>query len=61
VVRDALERQEKHQLERDFVLETIAVNLPNEDFERMFQTFVAWARSADLFAYDEAAELVTAA
>jgi NitT/TauT family transport system ATP-binding protein len=58
-VREALERSEKHRIERDFVLETIAVAMPNEDFERMFETFVQWARFGELFAYDENAEAVT--
>jgi NitT/TauT family transport system ATP-binding protein len=59
VVREALERQEKHRLDRDFVLEVIAVNMPNEDYERMFQSFVNWARFGDLFAYEEASETIT--
>jgi len=59
VVREGLDRQEKHRLDRDFVLETIALNLPSEDYERMFQTFVNWGRFGDLFAYDEASETVT--
>jgi NitT/TauT family transport system ATP-binding protein len=58
VVREALDRQEKHQLHRDFVLETIAVNMPNEDYEAMFQTFVNWARFGDVFDYDEASEIL---
>jgi NitT/TauT family transport system ATP-binding protein len=52
-VEAALERQEEHRVDRDFVLELIAVNMPNEDFEGMFETFVNWARFADLFSYDE--------
>jgi NitT/TauT family transport system ATP-binding protein len=59
VVREALDRQERHRLDRDFVLETIAVNMPSEDYERMFQTFVQWARYGDLFAYDEVSDSVT--
>jgi NitT/TauT family transport system ATP-binding protein len=59
VVRDALDRAEKHRVERDFVLETIAVAMPNEDFDRMFETFVDWARFGDVFAYDESTEAVT--
>jgi hypothetical protein len=35
--------------------------MPNEDYERMFQTFVGWARMGDLFAYDEATETLTPA
>lgn len=56
VVYDALVRQEEHRLDRDFVLELIALHMPNEDYERMFETFADWARFANLFTYDEQAE-----
>jgi NitT/TauT family transport system ATP-binding protein len=56
VVRDALARQENHRLHRDFVLETIAVNMPNEDYESMFETFVNWGRFGAVLDYDEATE-----
>jgi NitT/TauT family transport system ATP-binding protein len=59
VIRDALDRQEKHRLDREFVLEVIAVNMPMEDYERMFETFMNWARVGDLFAYEEATETLT--
>jgi NitT/TauT family transport system ATP-binding protein len=49
----ALQRQDEHRVDRDFVLELIAVHMPNEDFEAMFDTFIGWARFADLFSYDE--------
>ena len=49
----ALDAEETHRLPRDFVEELIAIRLPSEDYERIFQTFVGWARYADLFAYDE--------
>lgn len=55
-VRDALVRGEGHRIDRDFVLELIAVQTPNEDYEATFDTFVQWARFADLFAYDELTE-----
>jgi NitT/TauT family transport system ATP-binding protein len=55
-VRDALLRGEGRRIDRDFVLELIAVQTPNEDYEAMFDTFVQWARFADLFAYDELTE-----
>jgi NitT/TauT family transport system ATP-binding protein len=58
VVREALARQERHQVDRDFVLETIAVNMPNEDYEQMFETFVNWARFGNALEYDEAKELL---
>ena len=52
-VFDALKRREDGEVDRDFVLELIAVHMPNEDFDQVFETFVSWARFADLFAYDE--------
>jgi len=55
-VRDALEAEPTHRLHRDFVLELFALRLPSEDYERLFQVFVGWARYGDLFAYDEAEE-----
>jgi NitT/TauT family transport system ATP-binding protein len=57
-VRDASMRQEDHRIDRDFVLELIAVHMPNEDYEAMFETFVHWARFADLFSYDERTETI---
>ena len=59
-MREALERARRStSSHRDFVLETIAVNMPNEDYEQIFETFVRWARFGDLFAYDEATETLS--
>ena len=58
-VEEALSRQEEHRVDRDFVLELIAVNLPNEDYEGVFETFLDWSRFADLFAYDDATETLS--
>ncbi len=55
-VRDALLLHDDHRLPRDFVLELVALHMPNEDLEAVFGTFVAWSRFADLLAYDEPAE-----
>ncbi|BDG04129.1 ABC transporter ATP-binding protein [Anaeromyxobacter oryzae] len=52
-VRDALLEEPSHRLDRDFVLETIVLRMPAEDYERVFAVWVGWARYADLFAYDE--------
>jgi NitT/TauT family transport system ATP-binding protein len=52
-IHEILRRQPKHEIERGFVLETIILNMPQEDYEKMFQTFIRWARFGDLFAYDE--------
>jgi NitT/TauT family transport system ATP-binding protein len=59
VVNDALARQEEHRVDRDFVLELIALHMPSEDYEGMFETFVNWARFADLLSYEEDAGTIT--
>ena len=56
LVRDAIERQPERQVTREFVLETIVLNLPSENYEKVFDTLVGWARFGDLFAYDEDTE-----
>jgi NitT/TauT family transport system ATP-binding protein len=57
-VRAAIAEAEKHQVDRDYVLELIALNLPSESFEATFETFVNWARFGDLFSYDEDTEVL---
>jgi NitT/TauT family transport system ATP-binding protein len=58
-VRDALEAEPNHRLPRDFVLELIVLRMPAEDYERVFTTWIGWARYGDLFAYDEEEGFVT--
>jgi NitT/TauT family transport system ATP-binding protein len=58
-VRDALERAEQHSIDRDFVLERIVLNIPQENYEKVFETFLQWARFGDLFDYDEATETLS--
>jgi NitT/TauT family transport system ATP-binding protein len=58
-VRDALSAAPGHQLPRDFVLETIVLRMPAEDYERVFDVWIGWARYGDLFAYDQTEEIVT--
>jgi NitT/TauT family transport system ATP-binding protein len=58
-VLTALKAEPTHRLSRDFVLELIALRLPSEDFERVFTTWIGWARYGDLFAYDEVREEVS--
>ncbi len=52
-VHDILLRQPNHKLEESFILETIILNMPEENYEKLFDTFVAWARFGDLLDYDE--------
>jgi NitT/TauT family transport system ATP-binding protein len=57
-VRDAIRQADSGQVDRDYVLEIIAMNLPSESFEATFETFVNWSRFGDLFSYDENTEVV---
>lgn len=59
LVYDTLQRQPDHQIDHDFVMETMIFRLPQENFERMFHTFIGWARFANLFAYDETTERIS--
>jgi NitT/TauT family transport system ATP-binding protein len=47
------------QVERDLVLEIVALGLPQENYEQIFDNFIAWARFGDQFAYDEARETIS--
>jgi NitT/TauT family transport system ATP-binding protein len=58
-VADVLKRETKHEVDRDFVMETIVLNLPQEDYEKVFATFIGWARYGNLFAYNEATQMVS--
>jgi NitT/TauT family transport system ATP-binding protein len=58
-LHDVLERAPDHRVDRDFVLETIAVQFPSEDYEKTFDRLVRWGRFGNLFAYDEATERVS--
>ena len=54
-----LRKQRRHTIEKDFVLETIVLRMPQEDYEKLFETLVGWARFGELFAYDEATGTIT--
>jgi NitT/TauT family transport system ATP-binding protein len=58
-VRDAIQRNERQRTTKEFVLETIAVMMPQEDYEKVFQRLVGWARYGELFAYDDDTELLS--
>jgi hypothetical protein len=58
-VKADLERQEGLKLPREVVVETIAMAMPAEDYETMFERFTQWARFGDLFDYDEATETLS--
>ncbi len=48
---EALKRREDRSIESDFVLENIAMKMPMENYKKTFNTFINWARFADLFVY----------
>ena len=54
-----LRRQRRHTIDRDFVLETIVLRMPQEDYEKVFETLIGWARFGELFAYDETAGTIS--
>jgi NitT/TauT family transport system ATP-binding protein len=58
-VYDGLQREPDHSVHRDFLLETIILNMPHENYEAIFNTFIRWARFGNLFAYDEATEIIS--
>jgi NitT/TauT family transport system ATP-binding protein len=58
-VRDAILRNERKQTTKEFVLETVVVMMPQEDYEKVFQRLVGWARYGDLFAYDDDTETLS--
>ncbi|HEX8908401.1 MAG TPA: nitrate/sulfonate/bicarbonate ABC transporter ATP-binding protein [Anaeromyxobacteraceae bacterium] len=57
-VKAALEQEPDHRLSREFVLELLALNMPNENPEEVFEVFVSWSRFGDLFSYEEETETV---
>lgn len=58
---DVLQRQPGHTVDRDFVLETLVIRMPHENYEKVFNTFIRWARFGHLFAYDETTETISLA
>ncbi len=52
-VSDMLERAPEHAVDRDVVLETIALLLPSEDYEKTCDHLISWARFGNMLAYDE--------
>jgi NitT/TauT family transport system ATP-binding protein len=52
-IYDLLQKQAEHEIDQDIVQETIIMRMPQENYERVFQTFVRWGQYGDLFHYDE--------
>ena len=45
-------------MDRDFLLETLVLRLPQENYQKQFDIFIGWARFGNLFAYDEETEKI---
>ncbi len=50
-VHGLLQTDPDHEI-TDYVLETIVMRMPYEDYEQVFRTFVNWSRFGQLFNYD---------
>jgi NitT/TauT family transport system ATP-binding protein len=57
-IYEILQREPAHRIDRDLVLETIVLHMPQENYETIFQTFTRWARFGNLFTYDDASETI---
>jgi NitT/TauT family transport system ATP-binding protein len=52
-VNDMLAKHPRKKLDAELVQEIIILNLPSENFEKTFATFIHWTHYGNLFAYDE--------
>jgi NitT/TauT family transport system ATP-binding protein len=58
-IHDALRRAPGHEVTQEFVLDVIAMHMPQEHYVKMFDTFITWSRFGDLFGYDETTEIIS--
>ena len=58
-VYELLQRQPDRAVDSDFVLETIVMCMPYENYEKVFNTFIRWARFGGLFVYDETTQRIS--
>ena len=58
-VYEILQRQPAHELDQDFVLETIVMHMPHENYEKVFDTFIGWARFGEMLTYDRDSGKIT--
>ena len=56
---DLIQANPDHEIDRDFILETIVTRMPYENYEKIFNTFIRWARFGELFAYDETVQRIS--
>jgi heavy metal efflux system protein len=56
-----LQREPDHTVDAEFVLETIVMRMPYENHDLVFNTFIRWARFANLFTYNPVTHLIALA
>jgi len=56
-----IDRQPRRSSDRDFVLEVLALAIPDENQERLLATLVAWAQFGGLLDYDAHSDELTLA
>jgi NitT/TauT family transport system ATP-binding protein len=53
-IMDVFRRQEGDEgISRDFILETLILRLPEENYERLWNTLLSWGQYCNLFEYDD--------
>lgn len=52
-IADLLRRQPNRTINSEFVQETIIFQMPGENYKRIFDTLISWARFCKLFAYNK--------
>jgi NitT/TauT family transport system ATP-binding protein len=60
-VHEAAVRAPSATLDGSFVLETIILRMPEENYEKVFETFIGWARFGGLFTYDDTTQRLSSA
>jgi NitT/TauT family transport system ATP-binding protein len=54
-----LDRAPEHRVDKDFLLEMIALQFPSEDYDKTFERLLGWGRFGNLLSYDEGAETIS--
>ncbi len=57
LILDAIKHVEDQRIERDVILDILAIHFPNEEPDGLFDTLVDWGRYAELFGYDADSEI----
>lgn len=57
-VRDLIARQEGKSIDANLIRETIIFRMPYENYEKVFDTCIRWARFGELFLYDRDADIL---